>query len=414
MMTYTQATDWLFQQFPAFQRDGLMAYKPDVGNILELCRIFEIPYEKLKYVHIAGTNGKGSCCHMLASVFQEASYKTGLFTSPHLIDFTERIRVNGVQIPEEKVISFCEQVKQQDLGMQPSFFEITWLMALKHFLEEECEICVIEVGMGGRLDATNIIRPLLSVITRIGMDHAQVLGDSLEKIAFEKAGIIKREVPVLIGKRQPETEQVYLQVSHERKAPLYYAEECKVSVELWHEGAYQQENERTVRGAVSLLREAGVSCTEQQVLDGIRKAHSNTGYGGRMHRLKEFPNVILDAAHNEDGIRALLRSIPKREKGKLIIIFGSTKEKDQAELLELFPLDGVLIASTFRNPRSVDVTRWKEMAAESKRAIEVFSRVSQAWDYAQSIVNEGDQILICGSFFLLSDFFTFFSRNDLT
>ena len=301
-MTYAESVDWLFAQFPAYQKIGVSAYKPDLDNVLALCDYYRVDYSRLKFIHIAGTNGKGSAANYLASILQENGLKTGLFTSPHILDFRERIRVNGNMIPEEQVIAFCELVRQSDFSVQPSFFEITWILALRHFLAENCEICVIETGLGGRLDATNIITPLLSYISNIGLDHTSILGDSLEKIAAEKAGIIKMGVPVLIGEYNPKTQPVFEEKAQKMDAPLFWSDDFHFEQYVFPEGTYPRKNEHKVRALIQLLNTLHFSISPEECERGFRNVAQNTGFRGRFQQISGKSCTVIDAAPNADGV----------------------------------------------------------------------------------------------------------------
>lgn len=412
-MSYPDSVDWLFQQFPAYQLVGTSAYKPDLDNILELCAHFDIDYSKLKYIHVAGTNGKGSTSNFLASILQETGYKTGLFTSPHILDFRERIRVNGNTISEQEVIDFCELVQSSHLSIKPSFFEITWLLALKHFISQNCEICVIETGLGGRLDSTNIITPLLSIITNIGLDHVSILGNSLEQIAFEKAGIIKAGVPCVLGENQPEIHSVFTQKAFALGSVLHLAYENEVENPVFQIGTYSYKNERTVRKAISVLQKLGFSITATNIQDGLQNVAQNTGFRGRFQILSQHPLIIADAAHNEDGIRSLIAAISLQEYDKLWVIYGASNDKNVLEILALFPPETHFLFSPFENQRSLSTIELAELQKNIAQKSNLFDSVASAFAYGQQVVNENDILLITGSFFLLSDFFSHFSAKDL-
>lgn len=404
-MTYQSAIDWLFEQFPAYQKVGLTAYKPDLGNTLSLCNQLNIDYHSLKYIHVAGTNGKGSVSNMLASIFMEGGYRTGLFTSPHINDFRERIVVNGVQIPEMRVIAFCEQVQALELEVAPSFFEITWALALAYFIESGCEMCVIETGLGGRLDSTNIISPVLSIITNIGMDHVAVLGDTPAKIAFEKAGIIKENTPVVIGEPTPETLPVFTLKASEMHAPLYQAEDLADLSGFIYASGYQWKNERTVRRSAEVLAEIGYAFTRKEITDGIRNTSENTGFRGRFQVIAKAPLTIADVAHNEDGIRQMLETLKLTQKGRLHVVYGTSSDKNLRAILSLFPTDASFYLTEFSSQRSAAAADLREAADALGLNAEIFSKVKEAIQSAQLSANKEDTILITGSFFLLSDFF---------
>lgn len=412
-MTYAESVDWLFSQFPAYQKIGVSAYKPDLDNVSELCSYYEVDYARLKFIHIAGTNGKGSTANYLASILQENGQKTGLFTSPHILDFRERIRVNGQMIPEEKVITFCELIQQSDFQVKPSFFEITWILALQHFLDENCEVCVIETGLGGRLDATNIITPLLSIITNIGLDHTAILGETIPEIASEKAGIIKAGVPVLIGEYSPQTQSIFERKAQHENAPLYASHEFHFDSYVFPQGSYLRKNERYVRSAVQILNAGDFDISDEEIDAGFRKAAHNTGFRGRFQQLSQKPLIFVDAAHNADGISQLLLSIRHYNYTNLHVIYGASNDKDVEAILALFPAQTRFYLCPFSNMRSLTFAELQQLQERSAHHIQVFAGIEEACLFVQNSVNENDMLLITGSFFLLSDFFQFFSEKDL-
>lgn len=406
MMNYEASIEWLFEQFPAYQKIGQSAYKPDLGNTLSLCRQLEIGYDSLRFVHIAGTNGKGSTSSMIASVLIENKNTVGLFTSPHIHDFRERITVNGKQIPEERVVSFCNQIRATELEVSPSFFEITWALALAYFIESNCNICVIETGLGGRLDSTNIISPILSVITNISLDHTNILGDTLARIAFEKAGIIKPGIPVVIGESLPETLPVFESKAKETGSKLIFAEDFVPKSEFVHpQGTYQRKNERTVRTALQALESKGFSFSPETIEKGIRNVSQNTGFRGRFEIISKEPLTIIDVAHNEDGIRQMLKTLELYQTGDLHIIYGTSSDKDIISILSLFPSNARFYLTEFTSQRSASLEDLKAVSKKLQLNALFFNHVKDALTSAQHSVNKSDTILITGSFFLVSDFF---------
>lgn len=406
MKTYQEAIDWLFNQFPAYQNIGQLAYKADLSNIISLCEELEIDYHSLKFIHVAGTNGKGSTCNMLSSALKLKKYKTGLFTSPHIHDFRERIRINDDLISEQRVIDFCKSVQEKNWTIKPSFFEITWALALMYFVEQECEICVIETGLGGRLDSTNIITPILSVITNISIDHVAILGDTLEKIAFEKAGIIKEGIPVVIGETTPETKLVFVQKAKECHSEIIFAEE-RVSKETFHHLAdsYQYKNERTVRAAFNALNKLGFEINAQEVTTSIEEAQNNPLFHGRFEVVSQEPLTILDVAHNEAGIKEMLQTLKGVQRGKLHLIYGGSSDKDLKSIIKLFPTDAQFYFSEFKNERTAKINDMKLISENLKLNSNYFHQLSDALQSAQLSANKTDTILITGSFFLISDYF---------
>lgn len=406
MKTYQEAIDWLFNQFPAYQNMGQLAYKADLSNIIYLCEELEIDYPSLKYIHVAGTNGKGSTCNMLSTALKLKNYKTGLFTSPHIHDFRERIRINDALISEQSVLDFCNLVQDKNWNIQPSFFEITWAMALMYFIDQKCDICVIETGLGGRLDSTNIITPILSIITNISIDHIAILGDTLEKIAFEKAGIIKKGVPVIIGETVDKTKPVFLQKAKECGSEIIFAEE-RASEESFHHlpDSYQYRNERTVRAAFDALNELGFAMSSQEVSNSIQEAEKNPLFHGRFEVVSQAPLTILDVAHNEAGIKQMLETLKGVQRGKLHIIYGGSSDKDLKSIIKLFPADSNFYFSEFKNERTAKMEEMKLISENLKLNSKYFLQLSDALHSAQLSANKTDTILITGSFFLISDYF---------
>ncbi len=406
MTTYEEAIDWLFEQFPAYQKIGAVAYKPDLSNTLSLCKQLNIDFNQLQYIHVAGTNGKGSTANMLASICMEKGLKTGLFTSPHIQDFRERILVNGIQISQERVVSFCQQIRHLTLEVKPSFFEITWALTLTHFIESKCEICIIETGLGGRLDSTNIISPILSVITNIGMDHVAILGDTLEKIAFEKAGIIKVNIPVVIGETLPQTVDVFQETVIKRNAKIYWAEKQTIKIPFhFPADSYQWKNERTVRTAIQALNELGFDFSETQIKLGIENTKKNTGFRGRFEIISQNPLTIVDAAHNVDGIKQLLQTLTPQVSGQLHFVYGTSSDKDLQSILSIFPKDATFYLTEFSSERSAKVHDLRTTAESLDLKASYYSKMKDAVESAQQSANKTDTILITGSFFLISDLF---------
>ncbi len=404
---YTETIDWLFQQFPSYQAIGAAAYKPDLGNILNLLGHLGHPEKNLRFIHIAGSNGKGSTSSLLASILKENGEKVGLFTSPHIQDFRERIRINGEMISEQAVIDFCQPFQSNQLQIEPSFFEITFAMALEHFNKEKCTICVIETGLGGRLDATNCITPLLSIITNISIEHTQFLGNTLAEISAEKAGIIKPTIPVIIGESTPETKTVFSATAIKNEAPIIWAENFE-STEIFRFpllGNYQRLNFRTVLCAIETLKSQGFSITQETIQKGLDNLTINTGFYGRMQIVSSQPTTILDVSHNVDGIQKTLESVISSLTGKLHIIYGTSSDKNYEEIVELFPNDATLNFCTFSNQRSITRKQIEDLIQKKKLKATIFENVKSAISEVQSTANKEDTILVFGSFFLVSDFF---------
>jgi dihydrofolate synthase/folylpolyglutamate synthase len=396
---YQESIHWLFEQFPSYQFKGASAYKPGLENTLFLLKAFDNPQEKLKFIHVAGTNGKGSTCSFLTSLLVEKGEKVGLFTSPHIYDFRERIRVNGIEIDQEYVIGFCEKIKQIELNFSPSFFEITLAMALCYFQQEKCSIVVLETGMGGRYDATNVVEPLISVITNIGIDHTQFLGETLAAIAFEKAGIIKKEIQVVIGERQIETTTVFEKKAQEQKASIIFAQEFHLPFELSLEG-YQSKNLKTALVTLSLL---SYSIDENLVEKALENLRRNSGLFGRMEIVQQNPTLILDVSHNKEGIEATLKSLNLTENAKLTILLGASQDKAIEEMLSLFPKNTEIHLCTFKNERSQSFERLQEIKMNNSKIEFVHKEVNQAIEELLPKLKKQDILLVIGSFFLISD-----------
>jgi dihydrofolate synthase/folylpolyglutamate synthase len=416
-----------------FSRVGASAYKKDLHNTLELCKRLGQPQEKFRTIHVGGTNGKGSTSHMLASILQEAGYKAGLYTSPHLHDFRERIRVNGQMIPEEDVIRFTETTMGWYDEIEPSFFEITVAMAFNHFAEKQVDVAVIEVGLGGRLDSTNVIRPELSVITNIGWDHMNILGDTLEKIAFEKAGIIKQGIPAVIGETRPETiavfhdkaiaegssivfaDQLWSVENSERRGALLHMElsHRDPKPEHWLEnhwkgdldlpGIYQAKNCITVLEAVHQLMLNGWNITREAVTRGLLRVRKNTGLHGRWEQISQQPDVVLDVGHNEDGMRQILAQLEMSSYRSIHLIIGMARDKDIDGVLALMPKQAKYYFTQANIPRALEASKLADMAAHYGLMGDVYPDVNTALHKARQQAQQEDLILVCGSVFLVGE-----------
>lgn len=426
-MTYAETIDYLFTKLPMFSRIGAAAYKTDLTNTIALCDALGNPQTKFKSIHIAGTNGKGSVSHMLAAILQTAGYKTGLHTSPHLKDFRERIRINGEMVSEAFVIDFTEKIKPLIETIEPSFFEITVAMAFEYFAQEKVDIAIIETGLGGRLDSTNIITPELSIITNIGFDHVQFLGDTLEKIAAEKAGIIKMGIPVVIGELHPETKEVFMKVAAERNAPITFASQQRqvtnwkwqhhqLMVEVADEhhtdqktyhldlpGIYQTKNILSVLEACSVLHEKGWNTDDAVIKKAVPHVKKLTGLHGRWEIVHTSPLVVLDVAHNEDGIRQLVQQIEMTEHCQLHIITGMVKDKDVEKVLRLLPKEAVYYFTKAHIPRALPENELAEKALLAGIKGNLFEDVNTALKAAMQKAKPADIIVIAGSIFLVGE-----------
>lgn len=405
---YLSEVAWLFQQFPSYQLIGSKAFKPTLENSEKIMRFLGEPQKEIKCIHVAGSNGKGSTCSMLASILTEAGYKVGLFTSPHIKDFRERIRINGVQIPEQNVIDFIQKIKSNQLDFEPSFFEITFGMAVEYFKNEKCDICIIETGLGGRLDATNVIQPILSVVTNISLEHTAMLGNTLEAIAAEKGGIIKNETPVVIGEMENQLYPIFNGIGENKKAPIYFSNGIKNENDFQIPllGEYQIENCRTVLKSCEILKQLGFSIDNNAIQNGFDHLYSNTGFSGRLQIIQRNPLTIFDVSHNPAGILASLNAIINMNKGELHFIYGTSADKDVKAILELFPKDAHYYFTEFRNERSIKI---KDLQLNTQELFgnncNYFSNPNDALASAQQHANHDDTIVAIGSFFLISDFF---------
>ncbi len=403
-MDYTETLDFLFSQLPMFQRMGGAAYKADLNNTIALCNMLGNPQEKLKFVHVAGTNGKGSTSHMMASVLQEAGYKTGLYTSPHLKDFRERIKVNGQKMSQDAVVDFVERYKGKWASIEPSFFEITVAMAFWYFLHEEVDVVVLETGMGGRLDSTNVVRPDVCVITTIGLDHMQFLGNSIAAIAGEKAGIIKPAIPIVTGVLPTEAMDVIRAKAEEKKAPLIESALLDISVpETDLKGPYQKENARTAVTALRELRKKGYSLTLDHVVTGFSKVVENTGLLGRWQILSESPMTIADCAHNAQGLEVIVKALAKQEFHNLHIVLGASNDKDLSEVLSLFPKEANYYFCAAKIPRAMAAEDLKEKAIGFGLKGDHYASVRKAYEAARLYATKKDLIFIGGSVFVVAE-----------
>lgn len=404
-MTYPETLDWLFNQLPIYQRIGGAAYKPNLNNTHALCDLLNHPERELRCVHVAGTNGKGSTSHMLASVLQEAGYSVGLYTSPHLADFRERIRVNGQMIPQKDVVGFVQKYKESFSAIQLSFFEMTVGLAFDYFRKKKVDIAIIETGLGGRLDSTNVVTPLVSVITNIGYDHTQFLGDTLEKIAWEKAGIIKLGVPVVVGKTQPETSPVFRTRAKAYKCPIVFADIAYPDIEYRTDlvGHYQKENQRTAYVALLSLRNQGWVIEDSHIKQGIARVITNTGLKGRWQMLSTKPPTICDVGHNEDGIKAVLKQLGATPHEHLHFILGMVNDKEIDHVLKLLPATATYYLCSPDIPRGLDVEKLAQKAKKAGLDGVTFPSVKEALKAAQNAAGVNDLVFVGGSTFVVAE-----------
>ena len=424
-MTYQETLDFMFAQLPMYHRIGAAAYKADIQPTIDMMAALGNPERKFKSIHVAGTNGKGSVSHFLASILQEAGYKVGLYTSPHLIDFRERIRINGEMIPQEAVVDFIATHYPLLTTHSLSFFEMTVGLAFDYFAHEQVDIAVIEVGMGGRLDSTNVITPLLSVITNIGLDHTQFLGDTLEKIAYEKAGIIKEGVSVVIGETQPETAPVFLQTASTCHAPITFADQhyvvddiSRYTTELT--GEYQKKNIATVLEAIEVLRSnSEFRIQNSELMRGLCRVVTNTHLHGRWEKIGENPLTICETAHNEPGIRAMMDKLTTMKFTKLHLIYGCVNDKDFTHILQLltsqFSIFNFQFSIYFTQPgvpRALPVADLQAAAEAINIHGEAYERVEEAITAARNNAQPDDLVLVTGSIFLVADALSFTNSGE--
>jgi dihydrofolate synthase/folylpolyglutamate synthase len=410
-----------------FSRTGASAYKKDITNTALLCDSIGNPQHKIKTIHVAGTNGKGSTSHMLAAIFQQCGYKTGLYTSPHLKDFRERIKIDGKMITEDFIVSFVEKIKTLSEQIHPSFFELTVAMMLAYFAEQEVDIAVIETGLGGRLDSTNVITPELSIITNIGYDHMNILGNTLEEIASEKAGIIKKNIPVVIGETLPQTKPVFLSTAQQQKALIIFAEDqfaiSKVKLEIENlyvslknkktnepqnyildlNGIYQQNNLRTVVTGISLLRNMGYSIDDDKTHYALSHVKELTGLYGRWNVIQQQPMIVLDVAHNEDGIKQLLTQLSLCTYKNLHIVFGIVKDKEISKILSLLPQNAIYYFTKAQISRALPEDELLTKAKEFNLNGASFPEVNIALTIAKNNADSQDMILVCGSVYVVGE-----------
>ena len=402
-MNYKETLEYLFAQFPAFQKDGSSAYKPGLGRVLELAELVGNPHENFKSIHLAGTNGKGSVSHMLSSVLQEAGYKVGLFTSPHLKDFRERIKIDGIEVSENFVVDFVEKFRVSASEIKPSFFEYTTVMAFDFFAKEKVDIAIIETGLGGRLDCSNIITPEVSVITNIALDHVQFLGDTLGEIAKEKAGIIKNGVPVVVGRRQGETVNVFDFFAIQNKSKIYWAENDDSGFISDLKGWYQKENIKTAVSTLKILQEKEWNISSDAITKGLLNVTKNTGLKGRWQILGESPKVICDTGHNEDGLKHITTQLKSESYDQLHIVWGMVDDKDATSILKLLPKDARYYWCKPNVSRGLSVRGLVQVASDLGLVGHEFSSVELAKQKALSVANSNDMVFIGGSTFVVAE-----------
>lgn len=429
-MNYQETLNYLYNSTPVFEHVGAVAYKEGLQNTLALDKHFNHPHTNFKTIHIAGTNGKGSCSHSLASILQEAGYKVGLYTSPHLVDFRERIRVNGQCISKERVVKFVEDERKFFEPLHPSFFELTTALAFKYFDEQKVDIAIIEVGLGGRLDCTNIISPILSIITNISFDHTQFLGDTLAKIAAEKAGIIKKGVPVIIGEVNEETSPVFQSKANEVNSDIVFAEDNAIVTssspmadggrryylsnnstlvgEL--SGDYQERNMNTILCACNILKQMNIIKNDDVIAKGLTNICKNTGLLGRWQTIQNNPTVVCDTGHNVGGWNYLAPQIKRQQCNQLRIVFGMVDDKDINSVMYLLPKNAIYYWTQAESKRAIKAERVAEIAIKHDLRGEIFDNVEVAYTKALQDSNKDDFVFVGGSSYIVADLLTFLLR----
>jgi dihydrofolate synthase/folylpolyglutamate synthase len=403
-MKYSETMQWLFSQLPLYQNVGKSAYKADLSQTLKLAKELNHPEHQFKSIHVGGTNGKGSTAHMLASVMQEAGYKVGLYTSPHLKDYRERIRINGEMISEDFVVNFVAANKSFFEANALSFFEMSVGMAFDYFAQEQVDIAVVEVGLGGRLDSTNILNPEVSVITNIGLDHTQFLGTTLEVIAGEKAGIIKPNTPIVIGETQLETELVFRTKATKEQAPIYFADQrIETTPPTSLKGVYQIHNVRTVLQTVAILNTGVFTISAKAVQQGLLKVTENTGLRGRWEVLGSFPTLICDTAHNREGLSYVFKQLQSEKFQCLHLVLGMVNDKDVLSLLELFPKQAQYYFCKPNVPRGLEASQLAQIFTEHGFEGSIYPSVKDALKAAKQSASHDDLIYIGGSTFVVAE-----------
>lgn len=414
-MNYSDTLDFLFSQLPMYQRMGKAAYKANLDNTHLLMKRLNQPHQSFKSIHVGGTNGKGSCSHMLASILQEEGYKVGLYTSPHLVDFRERIRINGNKITEDSVVDFVNKYKTAFEQIDLSFFEWTVGLCFDHFRKEKVDIAIVEVGMGGRLDSTNVITPLASIITNIGLDHTQFLGETKEKIAVEKAGIIKPGVPIIIGEAHGTIKSVFLETADKLNAPISFAQETHHTHEYKTDllGSYQANNLQTVLTSIPYLKKQGFPVADQSIKTGLEKVVANTHFLGRWQVLSNKPTVICDTGHNEEGIIAVLKQLKKTPHRQIHFVLGMVNDKNTFELLKLFPSSEFYYFCAANIPRALPAVELMYNAEEAGLKGKAYESVAKAYKQALASAADNDIVFIGGSTFVVADFLQYTMEKEI-
>ncbi|REC43510.1 bifunctional folylpolyglutamate synthase/dihydrofolate synthase [Chryseobacterium pennipullorum] len=400
---YQEAIDWLFVQMPNYQIDGQKAYKPGLDNITRLCAFFGNPQEKIKCIHIGGTNGKGSSSNMLASVLQEAGYRTGLYNSPHLIDFTERIKINGKNCSKEFVFDFIQKLKNLPEDIRPSFFEFTTIMAFEYFYQQQVDFAIIEVGLGGRLDSTNIITPLVSAITNVQLDHQNILGDTIEEIAIEKAGIIKNNIPIICGDEDEIVRNIIREKAAKEKAPFIDATVIHTILSSDLKGNYQQKNIRVVLAIVEELKKLQIRISDQNLEKGLLHVHESTGFIGRWFEFSKDPLTICDTGHNQAGLEYVFSQLNSIDRHKHVIL-GFVNDKKIDEVMALLPENSEFYFAKPAISRGRHPEDYENLLQEAKIFYKIFNSVQEAYLSAKERCTNEEMIFIGGSNFIVGEF----------
>ena len=400
---YNEAVDWLFKQAPNYQIDGQKAYKPGLGNIQKLCDFFDNPQKKLQTLHIGGTNGKGSTSNMIASILQEAGYKVGLYNSPHLVDFTERIKINGINCDKKFVFDFIQKLKHLPSDILPSFFEFTTIMAFEYFHQQEVDFAIIEVGLGGRLDSTNIITPIISAITNIALDHQNILGNTLEEIAIEKAGIIKKNIPIISGDENEKVKQIISQKAKDLNAPFFDATTLKTDLKTDLKGNYQRKNIRVAVAICQTLQNFEIFLSEENIKNGLQNVLKNTNFLGRWYEFSQQPLIICDTGHNQAGLEEVFQQLNEYPLYKHIVL-GFVNDKKIDEVLKILPQNSQFYfvkpsISRGRHPKD-----YEELLKNTKIKYKIFDDVNSGFLSASNCCSEGEMIFVGGSNFVVGEF----------
>ena len=400
---YNEAVDWLFKQAPNYQIDGQKAYKPGLGNIQKLCDFFDNPQKKLQTIHIGGTNGKGSTSNMIASILQEAGYKVGLYNSPHLVDFTERIKINGINCDKKFVFDFIQKLKHLPSDILPSFFEFTTIMAFEYFHQQEVDFAIIEVGLGGRLDSTNIITPIISAITNIALDHQNILGNTLEEIAIEKAGIIKKNTPIISGDENEKVKQIISQKAKDLNAPFFDATTLKTNLKTDLKGNYQRKNICVAVAICQTLQNFEIFLSEENIKNGLQNVLKNTNFLGRWYEFSQQPLIICDTGHNQAGLEEVFQQLNEYPLYKHIVL-GFVNDKKIDEVLKILPQNSQFYfvkpsISRGRHPKD-----YEELLKNTKIKYKIFDDVNSGFLSASNCCSEGEMIFVGGSNFVVGEF----------